>query len=213
MENHTARMAALLGELRREMDGAVVESMQRGEGGYGLNYGVSIPTIRAIAARVGTDHAFARYLYQQDVRELRMAALTIADPQAVAADELDEWFSGRMPEELMEELALRLLSRCRMPVLEALRDDWLCKGSAARRYTVLMALARSRDFDAASVVELLPDVVATYPDDLRLARGAAAFLQAASPKIGPEALSRMLERLPESSAGRFLREEVAWLCQ
>ena len=112
---------------------------------------------------------------------------------------------------LMEELALRLLSRCRMPVLEALRDDWLCKGSAARRYTVLMALARSRDFDAASVVELLPEVVATYPDDLRLARGAAAFLQAASPKIGPEALSRMLERLPESSAGRFLREEVAWL--
>ena len=45
-------MAALLGELRREMNGAVVESMQRGEGGYGLNYGVSIPTIRAIAGRV-----------------------------------------------------------------------------------------------------------------------------------------------------------------
>ena len=60
MTNHTARMAALLGELRREMNGAVAESMQRGEGGYGLNYGVSIPTIRAIAGRVGTDHAFAR---------------------------------------------------------------------------------------------------------------------------------------------------------
>ena len=38
MTNHTARMAALLGELRREMNGAVAESMQRGEGGYGLNY-------------------------------------------------------------------------------------------------------------------------------------------------------------------------------
>ena len=55
MTNHTARMAALLGELRREMNGAVAESMQRGEGGYGLNYGVSIPAIRAIAGRVGTD--------------------------------------------------------------------------------------------------------------------------------------------------------------
>ena len=32
MTNHTARMAALLGELRREMNGAVAESMQRGEG-------------------------------------------------------------------------------------------------------------------------------------------------------------------------------------
>ena len=59
MMSHTARMAALLGELRREMNGAVAESMQRGEGGYGLNYGVSIPTIRAIAARVGADHALS----------------------------------------------------------------------------------------------------------------------------------------------------------
>ena len=31
----TSRMVALLGELRREMNGAVAESMQRGEGGYG----------------------------------------------------------------------------------------------------------------------------------------------------------------------------------
>ena len=42
--------------------------------------------------------------------------------------------------------------------------------------------------------------------------GAAAFLQAASPKIGSETLNAMLERLPESSGARFLREEVAWLC-
>lgn len=212
MENHTARMAALLGELRREMNGAVVESMQRGEGGYGLNYGVCIPTIHAIAARVGTDHPFARFLYRQDVRELRMAALTIADPQAVTTAELDAWFCGRMPEELMEELALRLLSRCRMPVLEALRDGWLRKGCAAQRYTALMALARCRDFDAAPVAGILPEILAAYPDDLRLARGAAAFLQAASPKIGSETLNAMLERLPESSGARFLREEVAWLC-
>lgn len=94
MTNHTARMAALLGELRREMNGAVAESMQRGEGGYGLNYGVSIPAIRAIAGRVGTDHAFARFLYRQDVRELRMAALTIADPASVTPDNVDEWFVG-----------------------------------------------------------------------------------------------------------------------
>lgn len=94
MTNHTARMAALLGELRREMNGAVAESMQRGEGGYGLNYGVSIPAIRAIAGRVGTDHAFARFLYRQDVRELRMAALTIADPVSVTPDNVDEWFVG-----------------------------------------------------------------------------------------------------------------------
>ena len=213
MTNHTARMAALLGELRREMNGAVAESMQRGEGGYGLNYGVSIPAIRAIAGRVGTDHAFARFLYRQDVRELRMAALTIADPASVTPDNVDEWFVGRMPEELIEELALRLLSRCGRPVLDTLCGRWLRAGSGAERYAALMALARARvqEFDAAAVVEAVPDAVAACPDDLRLARGAAAFVQSASARIAPERLARMIERLRDSRGGAYLRDELAWM--
>ncbi len=213
--NHTARMAALLGELRREMNGAVAESMRRGEGGYGLNYGVSIPTIRAIAGRQGADHDFARFLYRQDVRELRMAALTIADPHCVTPDDFGEWFAGRMPEELMEELALRLLSRCGRPVLDALREQWLCAGSAAERYTALMALARARvqEIDTPAIVKAVPDAVAAYPDDLRLARGAAAFVQSASARVAPEELARMLERLPDSRGGRYLREELEWMVE
>lgn len=213
MTDRTARMAALLGELRREMNGAVAESMQRGAGGYGLNYGVCIPTIRAIAARVGTDHAFARFLYLQDVRELRMAALTIADPACVTPDELDEWFAGRMPEELIEELALRLLSRCGRPVLDALCERWLRAGNEARRYAALMTLARARaqEFDMPAAVEAVPGVVAAFPGDLRLARGAAAFVQSAAAHVGPERLGRMLERLPDSRGGRYLRDEVAWM--
>ena len=200
-------------DLRREMNGAVAESMQRGEGGYGLNYGVSIPAIRAIAGRVGTDHAFARFLYRQDVRELRMAALTIADPASVTPDNVDEWFVGRMPEELIEELALRLLSRCGRPVLDTLCGRWLRAGSGAERYAALMALARARvqEFDAAAVVEAVPDAVAACPDDLRLARGAAAFVQSASARIAPERLARMIERLPDSRGGAYLRDELAWM--
>lgn len=213
MMSHTARMAALLGELRREMNGAVAESMQRGEGGYGLNYGVSIPTIRAIAARVGADHAFARFLYRQDVRELRMAALTIADPACVTPDDVDEWFAGRMPEELIEELALRLLSRCGRSVLDALRERWLRVGSGAERYAALMTFARAQaqEFDTSAVVEAVPDAVAAYPDDLRLARGAAVFVQSAAARIAPEQLGRMLNRLPDSRGGRYLRDEAAWM--
>ncbi len=211
--NHTARMAALLGELRRERNGAVAESMQRGAGGYGLNYGVSIPTIRAIAARVGTDHDFARFLYRQDVRELRMAALTIADPRCLTSENVGEWFTARMPEELMEELALRLLSRCGRPVLETLCERWLRAGSGAERYTALMALARARvqEIDTMSVVEALPDAVAAFPDDLRLARGAAVFIQSATARIAPEALAGVLERLPDSRGGDYLRDELEWM--
>ena len=142
-----------------------------------------------------------------------MAALTIADPVSVTPDNVDEWFVGRMPEELIEELALRLLSRCGRPVLDTLCGRWLRAGSGAERYAALMALARARvqEFDAAAVVEAVPDAVAACPDDLRLARGAAAFVQSASARIAPARLARMIERLPDSRGGAYLRDELAWM--
>ena len=211
--DYTSRMVALLRELRRERNGAVADSMRYYGTPYGLNYGVSLPTLRRIARAEAPDHGFARYLYRQDVRELRMAALTIADPVSVTPDNVDEWFVGRMPEELIEELALRLLSRCGRPVLDTLCGRWLRAGSGAERYAALMALARARvqEFDAAAVVEAVPDAVAACPDDLRLARGAAAFVQSASARIAPERLARMIERLPDSRGGAYLRDELAWM--
>ena len=79
--------------------------------------------------------------------------------------------------------------------------------------SALMALARARvqEFDAAAVVEAVPDAVAACPDDLRLARGAAAFVQSASARIAPERLARMIERLPDSRGGAYLRDELAWM--
>ena len=51
---------------------------------YGLNYGVSLSTLRRLARAEAPDHGFARYLYRQDVRELRLAALHIALLKTIA---------------------------------------------------------------------------------------------------------------------------------
>ncbi len=45
----TSRMAALLGAFRRERNGAVADSMRLYGKPYGLNYGVSLPTLRTLA--------------------------------------------------------------------------------------------------------------------------------------------------------------------
>lgn len=47
--DYTSRMAALLGRFRRERNGVVADTMQYRGKAYGLNYGVSLPTIRAVA--------------------------------------------------------------------------------------------------------------------------------------------------------------------
>ena len=104
-------MLALLRELRRERNGAVADSMRYYGTPYGLNYGVSLPTLRRIARAEAPDHGFARYLYRQDVRELRLAALHIACPACLTPEEFPAWAAGIVNSEIAEEAAFALLSR------------------------------------------------------------------------------------------------------
>ena len=79
--DHTQRMIALLGRVRKQMNGAVSESMATDGQSYGLNYGVSIATLREIAAEEPRDYDFAKYLYTQQVRELRLLACHLAETE------------------------------------------------------------------------------------------------------------------------------------
>ena len=75
MTDHTSKMISLLGKMRKQMNGAVADSMFYYGNDYGLNYGVSLPTIRSIAKEEAQNHDFALYLLRQQVRELKLAAL------------------------------------------------------------------------------------------------------------------------------------------
>lgn len=136
----TSRMVALLGELRRERNGAVADAMSPFGKPYGLNYGVSLPTLRQIARAETPDHDFARYLYVQDVRELRLAALYVAQPARVTADEAEFWAAGIVNAEVAEEASFALLSR--VGVLPAIFESWMA-ASPLLQYAALLAAARS----------------------------------------------------------------------
>lgn len=201
-------MAALLGRLRREMNGAVVEAMEQAGVKGPLNYGVSIPTIRVIAAEAGQDTAFARFLYRQQVRELRMAALSIADPAAVTPEELDFWISDNPSTELLDEVALRLLSRCGDDVLRILSDTWLAQGSPAACYAALMTLARTPFGRADKPAANASGALSRFPDDRNIARAAVAYGCSIASEPG---FATWFRTLPDTAAGRFVREELGFL--
>lgn len=136
-------MAALLGRLRREMNGAVAEAMARGGISGLLNYGVSIPTIRSIVAEESFDHDFARYLYRQQVRELRIAALLLADPAQLTAEEAEGWLEGAVSWELRDLLACHLLSLSHEAELSERLLIWLKQGDESACYTAIHTLARN----------------------------------------------------------------------
>lgn len=143
----TSRMVALLGELRRERNGAVADAMRYYGAPYGLNYGVSLPTLRKLARAETPDHDFARYLYLQDVRELRLAALHIARPESLTADEFPVWAAGIVNSEVAEEAAFAFLSRA--DALPALFAAWISDPNPLLRYAALQSAARSNSLTAA----------------------------------------------------------------
>ncbi len=216
MADFTPRMAALLAKMRRQMNGQLSESLQNALPAaerYGLNFGVSLPTLRQIARSAGHDHAFARFLYRQDVRELRLAALWIADPALLTPGELPCWVVSSMPSEQIEEAAFALLSRVpacgdsAAGVVGALAD-WVTDADSARRYAAVLALAR-RDDCPAAVLDAVTAAVETYPDDCRFAMGAAALLTRLADRE-PEAVRALVGRLADTPAGRVLADEMAW---
>ncbi|WP_064976664.1 DNA alkylation repair protein [Alistipes provencensis] len=202
----TSRMAALLGAFRRERNGAVADSMRFYGKPYGLNYGVSLPTLRTLARAEGTDHAFARYLYQQDVRCLRLAAFHIADPALLTPSEFAFWGDGLLNSEMAEEVAFALLSRSES--FPALFEAWTTPdASCLRQYAVLMAAARAPHPS--------PEWIAPneqVKEHTMLAQGAVALLVAvgALNDENRQAVLRAAGSLEPSPAAEYLRGELAW---
>lgn len=177
-------MVALLGELRRERNGAVADAMCLCGKPYGLNYGVSLPTLRRIARAETPDHDFARYLYVQDVRELRLAALYIAQPERVTMDEAAFWAAGIINSEVAEEASFALLSR--VGVLPELFRSWIT-ASPLLQYAALLAAARSPQASLAWVDAALEAVHRNAVEAeavVAAARSAAAADTSAGPAAG-----------------------------
>jgi 3-methyladenine DNA glycosylase AlkD len=53
--------------------------------------GVSVPQIRRIAKRTGTDHSLALELWGSGVHEARILATLVADPARITHREMERW--------------------------------------------------------------------------------------------------------------------------
>ena len=208
------RMSRLLHEMQRNMDGVTAEAMYNAGVRGVLNYGVSIPTIRTIAHDTERDHEFAKYLYRQQVRELRMAAVSVACPECVTAAELPFWLGGNPSTELLDELSMQLISRTAPTVLAAVVSDWLERGDSSARYAAMMSLARAGGYDARRALAAAAAAVEESPDDMRLAHGAVtlAVAVAAADESAVPLIRGIARSLADAGhAGRHFADETEWM--
>ena len=141
----TTKMVALLRRLKTEMNGAVVGAMQDRGVDYPLSYGVSVATIREIAAGYAPDHSLALLLFRQQVRELRLAAAFIDDPESVTSRQMDEWAEAFDRAEIVEQVVWALFRRVRHTAQIALA--WMESDRPMKRYAGLLTAASSLDED------------------------------------------------------------------
>lgn len=219
MANHTERMVTLLGAFRRERNGLVADTMHYDGRRYGLNYGVSLPTVRSIVRKEERDHEFARFLYVQQVRELQLAALHLADPARLTdAEEAAFWLSGLQNSELAEEAAFALLSRTE--TLSLLLQQVQPTTLTFADYALWMAVGRAETLvDDAVIAQTFPTlrVWADAPQSdvalLRLMTQAAVYRCEQAVLRGAvtnEMMTEALSALGHAAWERTLAEELAW---
>ena len=177
----TSRMAALLGAFRRERNGAVADSKRFYGAPCGLNYGVRLPPLRTLARAEAVAHDFAKYLWQQDVRCLRLAALHIADPARLTPGEFAFWGDGLLNSEFAAEAAFALVSR--IGAFPELFAAWIAPDAGwLRQYAALLAAARVPHPSPAWAVPAAAVVhgaaAASIPEAHLLAHGAVALFTA-----------------------------------
>lgn len=210
MANNTSQMIALLGAMRKQMNGAVADAMYYYGADYGLNYGVSLPTVRQIAREQEKDHALALYLYKQQVRELRLAALHIAQAEAITMEELPTWAEGVINSEIAEEMAFALLPHT--TILSDIFAAWSESDNEFLAYATLMAAARSELARDTNIVNATPNILSRFSASRIIAQGVVALLAAAydCDAEARKAVAEVIEELEESPAADYVKEEMSW---
>ena len=208
--DNTQRMISLLGRVRKQMNGAVSESMATHGQQYGLNYGVSIATLREIAGGEAKDYTFAKYLYQQQVRELKICACHIADPKMVDTHEFPFWSRGITNAELAEELAFALLSK--IYDINSLMGIWTTESNEMVAYAALMAASRNERTMSEVAYIAIENAIKANPESEYIAQGVVALVcyiasRDKSVRLGIETL---LSNLPDSATKRRVEEELEW---
>ena len=194
----------LLYRLRKEMNGAALDTMRYFGADYERNYGVQIYAIRNLAREIGTDHSLAEYFYTQSIREVRLVALWIADAEQVKVSDLDLWASGIINSEVAEQASHALLSR--VSCIAELLAAWCASDNALLAYCALLSAARNGGVEGAISIDAILSAVSNFSDNRLVAQGATAL----AINLSDEAVQLLLDRLPDNPTAHLLREEVAW---
>lgn len=137
----------MLAELRSEMNGAVVESMRQYNGSEPFfSYGVSLPRIKEEALKHKGNHELALLLFSSDIRELKLAAIYVDTPQAVAPEQMRDWSVSFHSSEIADNAATMLFYGA--PDALATATEWLKREELIRPALMMIGKRARTQYDS-----------------------------------------------------------------
>ncbi len=111
MDNIQNLYSTLIKRLRLRENGETLEFMNNLGLKYSKNYGVSIYELRKIADDFRPNHSFALHLRDSEIRELKILADMIDNPEEVSPETAAEILQNAETIELAEQAAFNILSK------------------------------------------------------------------------------------------------------
>jgi len=150
-ERKGGRLREIVAELESQANPENVAGMAR----YGINakntLGVSIPRLRAMAKRIGTDHALALELWASGIHEARMLAGFIDDPAMVTETQIERWAKDFDSWDVCDQVCSNLFDRTPFAAAKAVEWSEREEEFVKRAGFVLMAALAVHDKNAPDV--------------------------------------------------------------
>ncbi|NHJ05013.1 MAG: DNA alkylation repair protein [Candidatus Heimdallarchaeota archaeon] len=108
-------------------------------------YGVNLPIIRNLAKEIGQDHLLAQELWETNIREPRILACMIADPNKATEELLEKWVKDFDYWEICDQCIMNFFVKTKFAYTKSL--EWVTKEDEYIRRAgfVLMAILSYRD--------------------------------------------------------------------
>lgn len=164
-------MSISLPAVMRDLRSVAVPENLAGMARYGINtknrYGVSIPNLRALAKRIGTDHNLALELWSTGVKDAQTLAGMIDDPRRVTAAQMERWVRDFDSWDVCDQVCSNLFDQTAFAHAKAIAWSKRREEFVKRAGFTLMACLAVHDKKAsdAAFVKFLPRIKAECEDE------------------------------------------------
>ena len=125
---------------RLVMNGPASQSMREKGLNYKLNWGVPVPTLKAMAKDYGKDYDLAIELFKEDIRECKILATMIMPPEKMLPEIVDVWMEQVKTPEMAEQLSFNLLQY--LDYAPLLAYEWIASSQPIYKLTGYHLLSR-----------------------------------------------------------------------